>query len=107
ALRVIEDLGDRAALLEALAILTRRGSLAALLAHPDAATLFLRAADPGADPAPEGPPPRSALAPAVGGMRAAADLLDHAARVLPPERALRARFLAAAARGQAGGDAAH
>jgi len=107
ALRAIEDLGDRAALLEALAILTRRGSLAALLARPEVAALFLRAADPGADPATEGPLPRPDLATAVGGMKAAADLLDRAARVLPPERAFRAQFLAAAARGQAGGDAAH
>ena len=101
ALAAIEDLGDRAALLDALAALTRRGRLAECLASPGAAALFLRAADPGTVPEPDGPPPRADLAEAVGGMKPAADLLDRAARVLPHEKALRAQFLAAAARGQA------
>jgi Ca-activated chloride channel homolog len=100
ALKAIEGLGDRAALLRALAVLTRRGQMASWLARPDVAALFLRAADPGTAPAPDGPPPRSDLAVAVGGMKTAADLLDRAARVLPPESAFRAQALAAAGRGQ-------
>jgi VWFA-related protein len=100
ALRALEDLGDRAALLDGFAALSRRGRLVECLERPAAAALFLRAADPGTVPTPDGPPPRADLAVAVGGMKAAADLLDRAARVLPPEMALRAQFLAAAARGQ-------
>jgi VWFA-related protein len=106
ALRALEDFGGRAALLDGLAALTRRGRLATCLTRPEAAALFLRAADPGTAPTPDGPPPRADLAAAVGGMKAAADLLDRAARVLPPEMASRARFLAAAARGQAAEGAA-
>ena len=101
ALVAIEGLGDHAALLDGLAALMRRGRLVGCLASPQAAALFLRAADPGSAPTPDGPPPRADLAGAVGGMRQAADLLDRAARVLPHEMAFRAQFLAAAARGQA------
>jgi Ca-activated chloride channel homolog len=106
ALTALEDLGDRAALLDGLAALTRRGRLGECLTRPEAAALFLRAADPGTLPTPDGPPPRADLAAAVGGMMAAADLLDRAARVLPHQMAFRAQFLAAAARGQAADGAA-
>jgi hypothetical protein len=79
----------------------RRDRLVECLSHPEAAALFLRAADPGSVPTPDGPPPRADLADAVGGMKQAAELLDRAARVLPHEMAFRAQFLAAAARGLA------
>jgi hypothetical protein len=98
-LLALEDLGDRAALLDGFATLMRQGRLAECLARPEAAALFLRAADPGTVPTPDGPPPRADLAAAVGGMKAAADFLDRAARALPHEMAFRAQFLAAAARG--------
>jgi HEAT repeat protein len=101
ALRALEDLGDRAALLDGFAALMRRDRLVECLSHPEAAALFLRAADPGSVPTPDGPPPRADLADAVGGMKQAAELLDRAARVLPHEMAFRAQFLAAAARGLA------
>ena len=101
ALAAIADLGDHAALLDALAALARRGRLVECLASRQTAALFLRAADPGGIPTPDLLPPRADLADAVGGMKRAADLLDRAARVLPHEQAFRAQFLAAAARGQA------
>jgi VWFA-related protein len=110
AFAALDRLDERAALVGGLAMLARRGRLASWLARPDAAAIFLRTAEARPSPAssaslsgplpPDGsledPRPAPDVVAAVGGPRAAAHLLDVAARALPHELATRAAALAAA-----------